>query len=202
MDTKERYGINNRRAILLFVQMLLIKIGLVIQIFVTIFVAMHNLSPHMMVSSISMILAHVGVLFYGYLGYKKGRVFYYVTVGLFLLAILVNIAVPLRDIPQTVLLTILFGLMCVFPFKQENYKLTNILVFLAAIIALGFSVYSCIISNPNNLGDNAKVFPEIVMYLSLFGPFILTCLFAAAYNARHEKELNAKQTIYLLTTYN
>ena len=76
VNTEEKYGIRNRQAIMLFVQMVLIKIGLLIQIFVLIFTIMYKLDSFMIVSAISMILAHLAVLVYGYIGYKKGKVFH------------------------------------------------------------------------------------------------------------------------------
>ena len=167
--------------------MILIKIGIIVQAFVAFFAISNKLEPYIIVSSISMALAHIGVLFYGYLGYKKGKVPYFITLGLFLVAIVVNIIIPYRDIPQRILLTLLFGVMCMFPFKQDNYKFTNIIIFIAALLSLGYSIYSTIVANPNNLGEAAKVFPEIVLYLSLYAPVILVGLFGAAYNARYEK---------------
>ena len=195
MDTKEKYGIRNRQAILLFAQMILIKVGLIIQIFVLIFSIMHNLSPFMIASSVAMIIAHIAAVIYGYLGYKKGKVFYQLTIGMFLTAILVNIILPFRDIPQKVLLTLLFGLMSIFPFIQADYKRANILIFIAAVIALGFSIYSCITANPDSMGETGSGFPTIIMYLSIFAPVVLVGLFGAAFNAKHERFENGKQFI-------
>ena len=184
MDTVEKYGLKKSHAILLFVQMILIIIGLNIQVSVCVLTIKFNLSVYMLVSCIAMIIAHAGVLVYGLIGYKKGQLFYFVTVGLFLLAILVNIIIPFRDVTQKILLTLLFGAMCVFPFKEKDYTFTNYLLAIASLFALAFSIYSSITANPNSMGDVPNAFPVIVMYLSIFAPLILVGLFAVAYNAR------------------
>ena len=184
MDTVEKYGLKKPHAILLFVQMILIIIGLNIQVSVCVLTIKFNLSVYMLISCIAMIFAHVGVLTYGLIGYKKGQPFYFATIGLFLLAIVVNIVIPFRDIAQRILLTLLFGMMCVFPFKEKDYKFTNILLAIASLFALAFSIYSSITANPNSMGEVPTIFPVIVMYLSIFAPLILVGLFAVAYNAR------------------
>ena len=189
VDTEKKYGIRNRQALLLFAQVILVKLGLLVQALVLIFIIVNNLSPYMLVSTIAMIVAHLGIFAYCYVGYKKAHIFYYITVGLFLLAIFINIAMPFRDIVQHLLLTSLFGLMSVFMFKQEDYKFTNVLVLIAAVVALAFGIYSSIIANPNSMGEvAANKFPVIVMYLSIFAPIVMVGLFGAAYNARWEKE--------------
>lgn len=189
IDTEKKYGIRNRQGLLLFAQVILVKLGLLVQALVLIFIIVNRLSPYMLVSTIAMIVAHLGIFAYCYVGYKKSHIFYYITVGLFLLAIFINIAMPFRDIVQHLLLTSLFGLMSVFMFKQEDYKFTNALVLIAAIVALTFGIYSSIIANPNSMGEvAANKFPVIVMYLSIFAPIVMVGLFGAAYNARWEKE--------------
>ena len=188
MDTEKTYGLKKSHAILLFIQMMLIIIGLNIQVCVLVLGIMFNLSIYMLISCIAMIIAHAGILVYGLTGYKKGQPFYFVTVGLFLLAIAVNIVIPFRDVSQRILLTILFGLMCVFPFKEKDYKFTNYLLAIASMFALAFSIYSSITANPNNMGEVPNMFPVVVMYLSIFAPVILVGLFAVAYNARIERE--------------
>ena len=184
MDTEEKYGLKKYHAILLFVQMILIIIGLNVQISVFVLSILFNLNIYILISCIAMIFAHVGVLTYGLIGYKKGQPFYFATIGLFLLAIVVNIVIPFRDIAQRILLTLLFGMMCIFPFKEKDYKFTNILLAIASLIALAFSIYSSITANPNNMGEVPTIFPVIIMYLSIFAPLILVGLFAVAYNAR------------------
>ena len=184
MDTVEKYGLKKSHAILLFVQMILIIIGLNIQVSVCVLSILFNLNIYILISCIAMIFAHVGVLTYGLIGYKKGQPFYFATIGLFLLAIVVNIVIPFRDIAQRILLTLLFGMMCVFPFKEKDYKFTNILLAIASLIALAFSIYSSITANPNNMGEVPTIFPVIIMYLSIFAPLVLVGLFAVAYNAR------------------
>ena len=184
MDTEEKYGLKKYHAILLFVQMILIIIGLNVQISVFVLSILFNLNIYILISCIAMIFAHVGVLTYGLIGYKKGQPFYFATIGLFLLAIVVNIVIPFRDITQRILLTLLFGMMCIFPFKEKDYKFTNILLAIASLIALAFSIYSSITANQNNMGEVPTIFPVIIMYLSIFAPLVLVGLFAVAYNAR------------------
>ena len=184
MNTEEKYGLKKYHAILLFVQMILIIIGLNVQISVFVLSILFNLNIYILISCIAMIFAHAGVLIYGLIGYKKGQPFYFATIGLFLLAIVVNIVIPFRDIAQRILLTLLFGMMCVFPFKEKDYKFTNILLAIASLIALAFSIYSSITANPNNMGEVPTIFPVIIMYLSIFAPLVLVGLFAVAYNAR------------------
>ena len=188
MDTKQKYGIRNAQGLLLFAQLVLVKIGLVIQLLVLLTLILNHLDTYMLISNISMIIAHLGVFVYCYIGFKKSRVFYYVTVGLFLIAIFINICMPFRDIAQIALLTALFGMMSVFMFKQEDFVFTNVLITLAAMASLGFGIYSCVIAKVDNLGNNVMGMASvIVMYLSIFAPLIMVGLFGAAYNARYTK---------------
>ena len=189
MNTQEKYGIRNRQAILLFIQMLIIKLGIIIQSLVLIFEIINHMSAWMIVGTSFIILAHIGVFIYSYFGYKKGKVFYYVTVGSFLLSILIYNGIPYVSVVQHILLTLIFGLICVFALKQEDYKFANVIIFIAAALALGFGIYSSIIAKPDSIGDiEAKIVVEIAMYLSLFAPLIMVGVFGVAYNARHEKE--------------
>ena len=190
MKQKDRVKHRNRQGLFMIAQMILVKIGIAVQLLVLIFMAMHLTSAssiYMLISSILMLCAHVAALIYGYFGFRKSRVFYYVTIGFFLAAILVNIIMPFRDPAQMILLTLLFGIMCVFPFRQENYKLTNILILIAVVLALGFSIYSSITAKVDSINDSNKVFPAIIMYLSIFAPVIMVGLFGSAYNTRYNQ---------------
>lgn len=193
MDIQKKYGIRNAQGILLLAQLFLVKLGLVIQLLVLLVLILNHLDVYMLISTITMILAHSGVLVYCYIGYKKSRVFYYVTVGLFLLAIAVNICMPFRDTVQRSLLLLLFGFMTVFMVRQENHKFANAMIITAATIALGFSIYSTITANPSNLGaTKLKILATIVMYLSIYSPVVFVGLFGSAYSARYTKEIYLK----------
>ena len=157
LDVKQRYGIRNAQGLLLFAQLILIKVGIVIQLLLLLTLIINGVNVYMLISNISMIIAHLVVMLYCYVGYKKSRIFYYITVGFFLLAIFINICMPFRDIPQIALLTSLFGLMSVFMFKQDDYKFTNVVIALAALITIAFGIYSSITANVDNLGPNNKM---------------------------------------------
>ena len=173
----------------LFVQMVLVIIGLITQVGLFIFSLANSLMPLMIVSYGVLVVAHVGVILYGIVGHKKGQATYIVLVALFLLAILLNIILPFRDVPQRVLLTLLFGLMSVFMFKQDDFKFTNYLILVAAIVALGFSVYSSITASPDALGDVAfKTLATVFMYLSIFAPVMFVGLFGVSYNAKAQNK--------------
>jgi len=174
---------------LLLVQMVLVIIGLITQVGLFVFSLANSLMPLMIVSYGVLAAAHIGAVLYGIVGHKKGQSRYIILVSLFLLAILLNIILPFRDIPQRILLTLLFGLMSVFMFKRDDCKFTNYLIFIAAIVALGFSVYSSITANPNALGDVAfKTLATVFMYLSIFAPVMFVGLFGVSYNAQNQKQ--------------
>lgn len=107
---------------------------------------------------------------------------------LFLLAVLVNNLLPFRDVTQKICLTLLFGILMSFIFTQKNYKLTNILVFIAAIVALVFSIYSLATSDINNMGQVEGGFLTVLlMVISIFTPVIMTGVFGETYLVRKEK---------------
>ena len=181
--------LNNKMKFLLYLQMVLAVCGLLIQTGIFIFVVANNLSVYMIISSLVLILAHLAVMFYGIIGYKKGKVSHLISIFLFLLAILVNIIIPFRDVTQKILLVLLFGLMSIFPFKQDDYKFTNYLILIASIVSLGFSIYSSITANFNALGNvKYKELATVLMYLSIFAPVMFTGLFGVSYNYKHNKE--------------
>lgn len=181
-----------RTKILLFVQMILVIIGLVVQTGLFIFTIINKLNALMIVSYGVLLTAHIGAAIYGIIGYKKGPSRYYILVSLFLLAILLNLLLPFRDTVQKILLTLLFGLMSVFMFKQDDYKFTNYVILIACILSLAFSIYSEINANPNALGDVAyKEAATVFMHLSIFAPVMFTGLFGVSYNAKMER--NRKQ---------
>ena len=178
--------------ILLYIQMVLVLIGLVTQTGLFIFAIVNQLDTLMIISYGVLMLAHVGAVVYGIIGYKRGPVRFILLVSSFLLAILLNIILPFRDIPQRIALVILFGLMSIFMFKQDDYKFTNYLILVAAVVALFFSIYSSINANPNALGDvKFKTMATVFMYLSIFAPVMFVGFFGVSYNAK--KRLNSNQ---------
>ena len=189
MDTKAKYGISKRHAILLFVQMILTIIGFAAQVGIMVFIAGHGLDALMLVSSITIILAFLAVLCYGIFGFKKSKIFYFVAIGLFMASILINNILPFRGTVQKIFLTLLFGSMGAFLFTQEKFKLSNIIIALAALFSLVFSIYSTITANVNSLGPvEENVLPVIMMYISIWTPVILSGVFGVSYLVREEKK--------------
>lgn len=174
-----------RIKVLLTIQMVLVLIGLFTQVGLLIFAIANQLNALMIVSYAVLVLAHLGAIIYGIIGYKKGLPIYIALIALFLLAILLNIILPFRDIPQRVLLVLLFGLMAVFMFKQDSFKFENYLILIASLLALAFSIYSSITANPNSLGEiSYKELATVLMYLSIFAPVMFIGFFGVSYNAR------------------
>ena len=189
MDTKAKYGISKRHAILLFVQMILTIIGFAAQVGIMVFIVGHGLDALMLVSSITIILAFLAVFCYGIFGFKKSKIFYFVAIGLFMASILINNILPFRGTVQKIFLTLLFGSMGAFLFTQEKFKLSNIIIALAALFSLVFSIYSTITANVNSLGPvEENVLPVIMMYISIWTPVILSGVFGVSYLVREEKK--------------
>ena len=175
--------------ILLYIQMALVLLGLLTQLGLFIFSIANNLMPLMIVSYGVLLLAHIGAVVYGIIGYKRGPVRYILLISLFLLAIMLNIILPFRDIPQQIALVLLFGLMSVFMFKQDDYKFENYLILIAMVVALFFSIYSAINANPNALGDvKYKELATVLMYLSIFAPVMFVGFFGVSYNAKKSQK--------------
>lgn len=169
--------------------MVLVLIGLVTQLGLFIFAIVNKLNALMIVSYGVLLLAHIGAVVYGIIGYKRGPVRYFLLISAFLLAILINIILPFRDIPQRISLVLLFGLMSVFMFKQDDYKFENYLILIAEVVALFFSIYSAINADPNALGDvEYKVLATIFMYLSIFAPVMFVGFFGVSYNAKKSRK--------------
>ena len=171
--------------VLLIIQMVLVLVGLLTQLGLFIFAIANNLNVLMIISYGVLLLAHVGAIVYGIIGYKRGPIRYILLISSFLLAIMLNIILPFRDIPQRIALVLLFGLMSVFMFKQDDYKFTNYLILIAILVALFFSIYSSITADPNALGDvKYKTLATILMYLSIFAPVMFVGFFGVSYNAK------------------
>lgn len=196
VNAKEKYGISNRTAILLFVQMVFVKLGLIAQTLLLVIIIINKLSVYMMISAIAMILAHLAITIYSYFTRNRGKFHYYIAFGYFLLAILINLILPFRDMTQKILLTLLFGAMTAFLFRQEDYKVTNVLILVSLALAVGFSVYSAVTANPNSLGEPGsgnKELLEMIMYVSIFAPVVMVATFGIAYQAKYEKKKNLEQ---------
>ena len=184
VDTQTKYGLTSRNAILLFVQMILIVAGLIIQTILTVFMLVHQLEPLMIVTSIMTMLALVAIIIYAVHGFRKSRIYLIVAIALFLLAILFNFLLP-KNGAQLVLLLVIFACMFAFIFEHKNVKVSNYLVLVAAVASLGYSIYTSIIANVNaygNVGDLS--FASFLMYASIFTPVIMICTFGISHLVR------------------
>jgi hypothetical protein len=189
MDTKAKFGLSKRNAIFLFVQMIFTILGFAAQIGIMIFLIANGLDTFMLISSISILLAFVAIFAYGIYGYKKSNAFYYCAIAFFLFAILMNNILPFRDTFQKILLTMLFGAFAAFILAQKNFKLSLIVVCVASLLSLVFSIYSSVTANVNSLGPiEQNVLPAIMMYVSIWTPVIISLVFAATTLARQEKK--------------
>ena len=192
VNTEEKYGIRNRTAILLFVQMVLIKFGLLLQIIMLVIEIINNMDGFLIANSIAMIAAHTAITIYSYLTRNKARAHYFVAFGFTLAAVLVNVITPGRDIAQLIMLTLLFGVLTAFLFKQEDYKITNTLIIIAGVLALAYCVYSVIVLRPDpTVEEKYKELVSIAMYMATFAPVVLVATFGVAYNAKYEKAHHA-----------
>jgi hypothetical protein len=189
MDTKAKFGLSKRNAIFLFVQMIFTILGFAAQMGIMIFLIANGLDTFMLISSISILLAFVAIFAYGIYGYKKSNAFYYCAIAFFLFAILMNNILPFRDTFQKILLTMLFGAFAAFILAQKNFKLSLIVVCIASLLSLVFSIYSSVTANVNSLGPiEQNVLPAIMMYVSIWTPVIISLVFAATTLARQEKK--------------
>ena len=125
MDTVKKFGLEKNKAVLLFVQMILVCIGLLAQIGLLVYVCIYDPEWNMIASSICMILTYIAISVYATVGYKKDKIFYLCAIGLFLLAILFNMTVTFRDSVQKIFLTLLFGSLTAFAFKLDNFKVNS-----------------------------------------------------------------------------
>ena len=188
MDTEKRLGIKKPKAIMLFVQMILLLFLLAISIYLLVFVAANNLGGWMIASYVFIILSVAFAIGYGTFGYRKGEIMYKLAICPFLVAILVNVMLPGREPFQIALLTILFALVFAFLLKQEDEKLATVIGLSALVVSLVFSVYSAIKANVGFLGPVSDNWPTYVaMYSSIFVPTVMSFTFALTYNVRCDK---------------
>ena len=188
MDTIKKYGLNKRTAILLFIQMILVSLGLLAQIGLLIYICMYAPVWNMIAGSACMILAYISVFVYATIGYKSNKVFYHVAIALFLLAILINVIAPFRDEIQKVLLMLLFGTFSAFIFKLDNFKISNILAVTGVCLALGFSIYaSCFASVDNFAPVQNHIIAGLCMHYSILSPVVVSGLLALTNNVRNTR---------------
>ncbi len=188
MNTKEKFGLEKSKAILLFIQMILSIIILITSIYLLVFTIVNKLSGWMITSYIFITISIVAVILYALFEYNKGDFYYRLSVAPFLVAVLVNIILPGRDAFQVavlaVLLAIVFGYLLVLNNEVYNIPLTLLMVF----IALLFSVYSAITANTQFLGEiNANFATYLAMYLSIFIPTIMCGTFALISNVKRTR---------------
>ena len=190
MDTEKRFGIKKGKAILLFVQMVLVLLLLAMSIYLLVFVSSNNLGGWMIASYILILTSVASIILYAFVGYKKGMVAYLTSVVPFLGAILVNILLPQRNAFQVAVLAILFALTFAFLCKQKDKRFTYVISLCMVAVSLVFSIYSAITANVSFLGEVSQNWPTyLAMYLSIFVPVIMSGTFALTYSVRMDKGL-------------
>ena len=193
MDTEKRFGLKKPKAIMLFVQMILILFLLVISIYLLVFVISNNLGGWMITSYIFITLSVVTMICYSVVGFKKGDLIYQLSILPFLAAVLVNVMLPNREAFQIALLTILFALTFAFLLMQKDTKINPIIAIFMVFVSLTFSIYSSIKANVSFLGEVSKNWPTYVaMYASIFVPTVMSATFALTYNVRCERKLKGQ----------
>lgn len=162
-----------------YLQIFLVIVGLASQVGILYLVITNKLATISLISSISVILSFLGIGVYTVYGYRHSKVYYHIAVAFFLLAILINVILPFRDMTQKILLTLLFGLFSAFIFTSDMRIASRYLTIIAVIISLTFFIYSSIYADVNNLGPvDHPFFASAMMYISIFTPVIMSGLFA------------------------
>ena len=189
MDTEKRFGLKKPKAVMLFIQMLLIIFILIISVYLLVFVISNNLGGWMITSYIFITLSVLAIICYSVDGYKKGDIIYQISLLPFLAAIFVNILLPNRETFQIALLAILFALTFGFVLSQKDKKISFVLLVSMVVISLTFSIYSSIKADTQFLGDISQNWPTYVaMYASIFVPTIMSVTIALTYNVRCDKQ--------------
>ena len=185
MDTEKRFGIKKPKAIMLFVQMIIIIFLLVVSTYLLIFVISNNLGPWMIISYIAITLSVLAIIYYSVVGYKQTDMIYQLSILPFIVAIFVNILLPMRETFQIAMLTVLFALTFAFTLRQKDKRFTSIISVLMIVISLAFSIYSALKANINFLGSLEDNWPTyIAMYSSIFVPVVMSVTIALTYNVR------------------
>ena len=191
MDTVKKYGLKKSKALLLFLQMLLISFMFITAGYLLIFTIKYNLGGWMILSYVFILI--LSIILYAIIGYKKGEIAYICAIAPFLIAVFINILIPYRDTFQIAMLVIVFALAFLFMFKLDSYKLNSILSILMIVFSMSFSIYSSIHANVNFLGEiSESIAAYLAMYLSIFIPVIMTSTFALTYNIRNTRIKNDK----------
>lgn len=190
MDTVKKLGIKKDKAIFLFIQMILSVILLVASIYLLVFVSINQLGGWMISSYVFITLSVLAIIAYGIIGYKKKEFAYLLAIAPFLIAILVNILLPQRNVVQIALLTILFALVSIFLVKQKERKFNVYISLAMVVVSLAFSIYSSISAKLDFLGQMPSTgwYTYLAMYLSIFVPTIMSTTFAVTYNVRISKK--------------
>lgn len=186
MDTLKKLGIKKDKAIILFVQMILLIILLAASIYLLVFVSSNQFGGWMISSYIFISLSVLAIIAYGIIGYKKKEFAYLLAIIPFLGAILINILLPQRNAVQIALLTSLFALVSIFLVKQKDHKFNTYVSLLMVVVSLAFSIYSSITARLDFLGQMPSTgwYTYLAMYLSIFVPTIMSATFALTYNVR------------------
>jgi len=188
MDTVKKYGLKKSKALILFLQMLLISFMFITAVYLLIFTIKYNLGGWMILSYVFILISILSIILYAIIGYKKGSIAYICAIAPFLIAVFINILIPYRDTFQIAMLVIVFALAFLFMFKLDSYKLNSIISFLMIVFSISFSIYSSIHANVNFLGEiSAGIAAYLAMYLSIFIPVIMTSTFALTYNIRNTR---------------
>lgn len=190
MNTVKKLGIKKDKAIFLFIQMILSIILLVASIYLLVFVSINQLGGWMISSYVFITLSVLAIIAYGIIGYKKKEFAYLLAIVPFLIAILVNILLPQRNVVQIALLTILFALVSIFLVKQKEHKFNVYISLAMVVVSLAFSIYSSISAKLDFLGQMPSTgwYTYLAMYLSIFVPTIMSTTFAVTYNVRISKK--------------
>ena len=189
MDTKEKYGLEKKTAVLLFVQIFLVLIGLLAQIGLIVYVCVYVPEWTVIASSVCMVLTYISIIVYATIGFKKNKLFYIIAIGLFLLSLLLNSTISFRDEIQKVLLMLLFGTFSAFIFKLDNFKVSNILAVVGVCVALGFSIYSSCYADVNSFVGSTpnRVIAGLCMHYSIFSPVVVAGLLTLTNNVRNTR---------------
>ena len=189
MDTLNKFGLKKSKAILLFMQMILIIFQMLVSFYLLCFVIKNNLGGWMISSYILISISIIAVIVYSIYGYKKEEIIFTVSVIPFLVAVFINILLPNRDVFQIALLSILFALIFAFILRQNDYLIGKILLYSMIGVSLTFSIYSAITANISFLGEmNALWTTYLAMYLSIFIPTIMSGTFTLIYIVRNERK--------------
>ena len=188
MDTVKKYGLKKSKALILFLQMLLISFMFITAVYLLIFTIKYNLGGWMILSYGFILISILSIILYAIIGYKKGNIAYICAIAPFLIAVFMSILIPYRDTFQIAMLVIVFALAFLFMFKLDSYKLNTIISILMIVFSISFSIYSSIHANVNFLGEISESFlAYLAMYLSIFIPVIMTSTFALTYNIRNTR---------------